>query len=261
MKGDSSYDFEVHSISRVCYTTLGEVCEKHRAPFECCVILNSGQPAYLRFLDGRRLYVPQNAAIFLPCGARYTILDGGQGSECYVVCFTLPRGNVPSAFVALVKDKKTFFNLFREMQREWELQKPHHILRCKSLLYTILYKMRMVSISMRDDYIDTEKKTRLCAAVDYMREHYSSDELKSSELAEMCGVSAEYFRRIFKSVYGVTPREYIKQLRMERAGELLLSGKRKITEVAAMSGYSDLSQFSRKFKEFYGVSPREYRAK
>ena len=55
---------------------------------------------------------------------------------------------------------------------------------------------------------------------------------------------------------GVSPLAYINSLKITRAKELLLSGMYTVTEVAFMSGYSDISHFSREFKKSTGVSPR-----
>lgn len=257
MKSIPSQDFKVRNISQVCCVKPGEVHERHCARFECCVILNCAQSFCLLFPDGRRLFVSENAAVFLPHDVDYTIEADAASNSYYVVSFTLTEQDVPLPFIAHVKDKKGFSNLFKEIENEWEMQKPNYILKCKSLLYAILHRMLMA----QSDYVDNTKKDILHDAVEYMQKHYSIEELKLSKLADICGVSPEYFRRIFKSVYGVSPREYIKQLKMERAGKLLLSGERRIAEVAMLSGYNDLSNFSRKFKQFYGVSPTEYRNK
>lgn len=73
--------------------------------------------------------------------------------------------------------------------------------------------------------------------------------------------STEYLTRMFKSKTGVTPLQYLKERRLERAAGILAVtiGKRNISETAQMCGFSDPLYFSRLFSKKYGVSPRNYR--
>ena len=76
-----------------------------------------------------------------------------------------------------------------------------------------------------------------------------------TELAEMCGYSESHFRRLFRDVVGVTPKQYIKKTKMEYALYLLRDEKLPVKEVAATLGYNDTFEFSKQFKTVYGVSP------
>ena len=74
----------------------------------------------------------------------------------------------------------------------------------------------------------------------------------------MCSITPGYFRSIFKSFYGVSPKSYINGLKIARAKELLASGMYSVTEAAVMSGYTDMSHFSREFKKVVGITPKNY---
>jgi AraC-like DNA-binding protein len=76
-----------------------------------------------------------------------------------------------------------------------------------------------------------------------------------TELAEMCGYSESHFRRLFREVMGVTPKQYIKKTKMEYALYLLRDEKLPVKEVAATLGYNDTFEFSKQFKTVYGTSP------
>jgi AraC-like DNA-binding protein len=67
-----------------------------------------------------------------------------------------------------------------------------------------------------------------------------------------------YFRKIFKSIYGVSPIKYINNLKIEHARELIESQMYSISEAAFHSGYSDSSSFSRDFKKHFDMTPGEY---
>ena len=71
---------------------------------------------------------------------------------------------------------------------------------------------------------------------------------------------AEKFCDLFKGEVEVSPTQYIKKRRMEKARELLETTDLQIKEIAATVGYCESSHFVRDFEKAYGLSPRRYRA-
>lgn len=80
-----------------------------------------------------------------------------------------------------------------------------------------------------------------------------------SEMADFCNLSDDQFRRLFLKRTGMLPKIYIDRLKIQKAGELLMSNRFKITGIAERLGYVDQYHFSRRFKKITGLSPREYR--
>ena len=78
------------------------------------------------------------------------------------------------------------------------------------------------------------------------------------EIGRSVGCSHFYLSRTFSSEMGMTIPQYLRQLRMEKAAELLKTGKFNVTEVALEVGYSSLSHFSTAFHETYGCCPGLY---
>lgn len=78
------------------------------------------------------------------------------------------------------------------------------------------------------------------------------------EIGRTVGCSAFHLSRTFSQATGMTIPQYLRQLRMERAAELLRSGKFNVTETALEVGYSSLSHFSHAFRETYGCCPGLY---
>ena len=78
------------------------------------------------------------------------------------------------------------------------------------------------------------------------------------ELGKKIGCSHFYLSRIFSAQTGHTITQHLRQLRMERAAELLKSGEYNVTEAATEVGYNSLSHFSAAFTETFGVCPGLY---
>ncbi len=70
-------------------------------------------------------------------------------------------------------------------------------------------------------------------------------------------MSRFYYIRVFKQVYGVTPRNYLKDMRISKAKELLKQGN-SVTDTCMNVGYESLATFSATFKKSTSYSPKEY---
>jgi AraC-like DNA-binding protein len=78
------------------------------------------------------------------------------------------------------------------------------------------------------------------------------------EIGREVGCSHFYLSRTFSKEMGVTIPQHLRQLRLERAAELLRSGKFNVTEAALEVGYNSLSHFSQAFHEAFGCCPGLY---
>ena len=72
-------------------------------------------------------------------------------------------------------------------------------------------------------------------------------------------LNKNYIRTLFSQYLGISPKQYIQKLRMQRAEFLLFSTDESISVVASSVGYNDALLFSKMFKRFYGISPTKYR--
>jgi len=92
---------------------------------------------------------------------------------------------------------------------------------------------------------------------DYVRAHYDR-ELCLAELAAVACLSPFHLVRVFQRRVGVTPHEYLTQIRVERARVLLRTDAR-LADVAAETGFADQSHLTRLFKKRFGLTPGKYR--
>ena len=91
--------------------------------------------------------------------------------------------------------------------------------------------------------------------LDYINANYSDPSLSVAQLAEMYGTSDTYFRQEFKKLFDDTPLNYINNIRLTYAEELLHTGYYSVSEVAYKTGFSDPKYFSRFVRKVKNVPP------
>ncbi|SLK09184.1 MULTISPECIES: helix-turn-helix domain-containing protein [unclassified Paenibacillus] len=84
--------------------------------------------------------------------------------------------------------------------------------------------------------------------------HYGID-----DIAAELGISSSHCNRVFRQVYGQSPRVYLSEMVLHEAKVLLGNPKLSVQNIAAMLGYKDIAHFSRQFKRWSGISPTRYR--
>ncbi len=108
-------------------------------------------------------------------------------------------------------------------------------------------------------YTDTVLR-RMIIVTDYIKNNLTADDLSQRAMAEMAGISKDYFSRIFHSVTGMNYSRWLNMIRLEKATELLAHQDMSLTEIAMSSGFQSISSFNRVFRAEKGMSPGEYRA-
>ena len=93
----------------------------------------------------------------------------------------------------------------------------------------------------------------------HIQEHYGG-ELTVAQIAGSAAVSESECLRCFRSMIGTTPMQYVKQLRIQRAAELLASTGARVSDIGAACGFQEMSYFARTFRELKGQTPSRYRA-
>lgn len=143
-----------------------------------------------------------------------------------------------------IKNKDAYFELVLK-------EKLHH-------LFYLIFKYQCfieTNISKRTSiYMD-----RVKTVLQYIQNNYK-ESISILQLASLCHFSKTHFMSFFKQTVGISCVEYIIQVRLRVATDLLRTTDLSISDIALDSGFQNLSNFNRKFKSYYHITPTEYRS-
>ncbi len=144
---------------------------------------------------------------------------------------------------------------------------PNRELRCCMLLMEFMHTLDMHRGEYSEDPGEEEQNSysddvmrRMMSVTEYIKSNLTADDLSQGTMAEMAGVSKDYFSRIFKNVTGMNYSKWLNMIRLEKATEMLTLDDRSLTEVAMLSGFQSIPSFNRVFRSEKGMTPSEYRA-
>jgi YesN/AraC family two-component response regulator len=173
--------------------------------------------------------------------------------------FMLPTS--ASSLVKLVKYEAEFISCVNQIILEQERQEPGYELVLKTLV------MRLIIILLRElhreeggtynykcSFESSEKANIVHTITSYMKEHYN-EQISLDKIAKNTYLSPIYISKIFKEETGDSPINYLINIRLNRAKELLEEGQLSIKAIAKFVGYEDAYYFSKLFKKHFGIPP------
>ena len=188
---------------------------------------------------------------------------------CHNVKSNINYSHIP---VILLTAKTTLESKVEGMENGADayIEKPFLILQVRLQIENLL-KLRQtfhqLMISFRDngesnpimaDYGLTPKDCKFTANLQsLLADHLADENFSLDTLAEELNMSRSSFYRKIKALSGMSPNDYMKTVRMNKAAELIGQGER-ISEVAAQVGFSSSSYFAKCFKAQFGVLPKEF---
>lgn len=204
----------------------------------------SGQITYTH--GGKRFVSDTAHAIILPQGQTYQ-LYGDKSGVFPVINFTSTNFISDTMILVPIKSPETYIKDFEKM-KALSLFEGNRT-KIMSIFYGILHRLYCDNI---------ELPGILCPAMEYLKTNYASHDLNNRMLADVCNISEVYFRKLFSCVYNTTPKQYITDIRIDRAKQLLSDGILKINTIACECGFSNQYHFCRTFKTRTGMTPTEY---
>lgn len=99
---------------------------------------------------------------------------------------------------------------------------------------------------------------RIKKMLSFIQKNYGN-EIKVKDIANSATISESECLRCFQATIGATPIQYVKQFRIQKAAELLMSSDCMISEIGEQCGFYDMSYFSKEFRKIYSCTPSQYR--
>jgi len=121
-------------------------------------------------------------------------------------------------------------------------------------------KIIIPALTFRDSRAIPERGIILNQAKAYIDSHFSDPELQMAKVADRFNISPSHFSTVFRQEVGVSFRDYLSKIRINRSKELLRTTNIKCSEVAYQSGYNDPHYFSTIFKKKTGLTPQQFRS-
>lgn len=148
-------------------------------------------------------------------------------------------------------------NLFSRLIEEVYTDRPFGEQYCHGLLINILAHIARKRYYQLSDISCSRNKTvsDICKLMHYRY----SDNLSVEDYAQICHLSTSRFTHVFADATGKSPKQYLIEIKIKKAMELLENTDLAISNIADITGFADSNYFSRVFKKFAGKTPREYR--
>ena len=125
----------------------------------------------------------------------------------------------------------------------------------QELVYRILQRDRFSKLLLIAGQQDDGNS--VAAALNYINAHLS-EPLTVEILAGQVNLSSSAFSRRFRELTRRSPYQFVKETRLERARELLLERRLRVSDVSVAVGYASMSHFTKEFRARFGTTPREY---
>ncbi len=156
------------------------------------------------------------------------------------------------------------YELTTAVIRELEEQKPHYKTSAMGLLLSLCIELHRAQSENSSAQAATEAKHTsenamvISPVLDYMEDHYA-EQFDMDSLADLCRLSPTHFRRLFNSIMGASPLEFLNTMRIEKACNLLRSTEYSVLNISEMVGFRSVSSFNRHFMDIMQTTPRSYR--
>lgn len=196
-------------------------------------------------LCGRQLLSAPGDVLFLPAGMPYRV-EYSNNSEIVVV--HLEQCNYFEAESIHLRNAAPTEARFLQLLDAWNDKRS--VNQAKSILYDLLEKIAEDQKQSNDD-------ASFFDCVSYMDTHFCDPSLSIERVCKQGFISASTLQRKFYAHFGMSPKQYLLKLRMNRALDLLLANESSVKDVAFACGFSDEKYFSRAFCKRYGYPPSQ----
>ena len=260
-----SLSFQLESITKSKYDSDWH-STLHTHPFTELFYVVDGKGEFN--IQGQRFPVKANDFVIINPQVEHTELSSPDESLEYIVLginglsfsnlTPVSEGGHPFSFFNLRDEQKDILRYLNAMVQEATSQSMSYELVCHNLLEILLIKI------LRHQHFDLEvgkqsKATKDISFIKHYLETYYHESIQLEDLASMTHLSRFYISHSFKKEIGMSPMEYLIDIRIKESKILLRTTNYSISQVADIVGFTTPTYFSKQFRKSTGISPTDYR--
>ena len=240
-------------MENITVTDIRKIFTVYSEKGRCSTITNRKYYGLSFCKEGRITYIQngveyvsnKDCAIILPKGGTYVIKRDIAG-EFPVINFDCLDFLCDTVTVIPIQNAEELIADYERMKKLSYLEGN------RSQIFSIFYGMLN---KLNSDNIPWQ----LRGAVKLIRSNYCDMSLTNANLAAECRMSEVYFRKLFSKHYGISPKQFIIDMRLQKAKQLLAEGSLSVSVISEKCGFSNPYHFCRLFKQHTGITPSEYR--
>ena len=260
-----SLSFQLESITKSKYDSDWH-STLHTHPFTELFYVVDGKGEFN--IQGQRFPVKANDFVIINPQVEHTELSSPDEPLEYIVLgirglsfsnlTPVSEGGHPFSFFNLRDEQKDILRYLNAMVQEATSQQMSYELVCHNLLEILLIKI------LRHQHFDLEvgkqsKATKDISFIKHYLETYYHESIQLEDLASMTHLSRFYISHSFKKEIGMSPMEYLIDIRIKESKILLRTTNYSISQVADIVGFKTPTYFSKQFRKSTGISPTDYR--
>lgn len=252
-------DIIIEEVDSVLITTAPKkVWKSKRTLFEIDTVYYVREGEYNVYIGDNKIHMEENDVLYLPKGLPYYSESISKKMTFQGIYFYAKKDNPDDFFHTFqhIRNCKNLYNKFENIYKLFASNQFGKKLSSKKALYDILNHIMQKKMHEQNDFAVYYS---IKNAIEYIENNYTNNDISISFLANLCNITPTYFTYIFKKIFGTTPKDYIINMRMEKAKEYLMYSSYTMNEVSEKLGYSNPAYFSSAFKKIYGVAPTEFK--
>lgn len=195
--------------------------------------------------DGKPVVSDINHIVILPKGKSYS-LHGDKSGKFPVINFDSYNFICDEVLSFPIKNTDAYIKDYEKI-KTLSLFDGNRA-KIMSIFYSIIH--RVVS--------ENSAQSQLTPAIRLIENNFSQPDLSNAIMARECNISEVYFRKLFSEKYKTSPKQYLIEIRINKAKQLLTEENLKIGVIAEQCGFNNQYHFCRLFKEKTGLTPTQY---
>ena len=246
-----SDDISVNILDVLLFTQKKAKYHTAKRPFYALSFRLASNSNYFLYKN-RQISAGANSISFVPANVDYDRIAGDER----IIVFHFDMYNCVTDEIQVFNPKNcsVYQNLFEEALAVWNAKDAGYKYYVTSVFYKILAALRADG-----SFISKTKSEFIYDSAEYMKNNLSDPTLTVSCLARRAFVSEAYFRRKFNQYYGMSPKKYLENLRIQYAISLLKTEYYSQKEIAERCGFSDVKYFRTAFKALTGKNISKFK--